>query len=73
MTMTDGMVSVNLRGVVLDILMELEKPERLSHIVIGNALSKYQYLDKHDRSFIKKLAQGTIEKKIEIDLSLIHI
>lgn len=67
MTMTDSMVSVNLRGVVLDILMELEKPETLSHIVIGNALSKYQYLDKHDRSFIKKLAQGTIEKKIEID------
>ncbi len=28
---------------------------------------KYQYLDKRERSFITKLLQGTIEKKIYLD------
>ena len=65
--MTDGKMSVNLREIVLDILLELEKPETLSHIVIGNALAKYQYLEKQERSFITRAAQGTIEKRIELD------
>ncbi len=64
--MTNKM-QVNLRNVVLDILLELNKPESLSHIVIGNALAKYQYLDKQERSFITRLAQGTIERQIELD------
>lgn len=62
--MTDA--KVNLRMVVLEILTEVEKGQ-LSHIVIGNALKKYQYLDKHDRSFISRLSLGVIEKRIELD------
>jgi 16S rRNA (cytosine967-C5)-methyltransferase len=58
---------VNLRAVVLDILMELEKEDTMSHIVIGNALSKFQYLEKNERGFITRVAQGTIEKRIELD------
>ena len=41
--------SVNLRAIVLDILMELEKEDTMSHIVISNALSKFQYLEKNER------------------------
>jgi 16S rRNA (cytosine967-C5)-methyltransferase len=59
-------VKVNLRMVVLDILLEVEKGQP-SHIVIGNALKKYQYLDKQDRSFISRLTLGTIERKITLD------
>lgn len=62
--MTD--VKVNLRMVVLEILMEVEKGQ-MSHLVIGNALKKYQYLDKQDRSFISRLSLGVIERKIELD------
>ena len=58
---------VNLRAVVLDILMELEKEDTMSHIVIGSALSKFQYLEKNERGFITRVAQGTIEKRIELD------
>lgn len=60
-------MQVNLRAIVLDILMELNKPDTFSHVVMGNALTKYQYLDKQERSFITRLAVGTVEKKIELD------
>lgn len=62
--MTD--VKVNLRMIVLDILMEVEKGQ-LSHVVLGNALKKYQYLDKSDRSFISRLTLGVLERRIELD------
>lgn len=58
---------VNTRAIVLDILMETQKPDNMSHIVLGNVLKKYQYLDKRERSFITKLSQGTIEKRIYLD------
>lgn len=65
---------VNVRAIVLDILIETQKLDNMSHVVFGNALKKYQYLDKRERSFITKLSQGTIEKRIYLDyLSLIHI
>lgn len=65
--MTDNKMQVNLRQIVLDILLEIEKTGALGHIVIGNALTKYQYLEKNERSFISKLALGTVERKIELD------
>lgn len=70
--MTDSLTkdmaySVNEREIVLDILMELEKPDTLSHVVINAALEKYQYLLKNKRSFITRLTQGTIERRIELD------
>ena len=58
---------VNGRAIVLDILMEIQKSESMSHIVLGNALKKYQYLDKKERNFITKLSQGTIEKRMYLD------
>lgn len=62
--MTD---SVNLRAVVLDILMEINEKGEFSHLLINNALTKYQYLDKNKRAFISRLSLGTIENKIELD------
>ncbi|MCI8428195.1 MAG: 16S rRNA (cytosine(967)-C(5))-methyltransferase RsmB [Lachnospira sp.] len=58
---------VNVRAIVLDILIETQKLDNMSHVVFGNALKKYQYLDKRERSFITKLSQGTIEKRIYLD------
>ena len=51
--MTD---SVNLRAVVLDILMEINEKGEFSHLLINNALTKYQYLDKNKRAFISRLS-----------------
>lgn len=59
--------SVNLRAVVLDALMEINEHHSFSHLVLNQALVKYQYLDKSQRGFITRVAQGTVEKKIELD------
>ncbi|MDO5402182.1 MAG: 16S rRNA (cytosine(967)-C(5))-methyltransferase RsmB [Eubacteriales bacterium] len=59
--------SVNLRAVVLDILMEINEHHGFSHLVLNQALLKYQYLDKSQRGFITRVAQGTVEKKIQLD------
>ena len=60
-------MEVNLRAVVLDILEEIESNNEFSHIIINNALLKYQYLDKNKRAFISRLSLGTIENRIELD------
>jgi len=59
--------SVNLRAIVLDILMEVNEKGEFSHLLINNALTKFQYLDKNKRSFITRVTLGTIENKIELD------
>lgn len=62
--------AVNTRTIVLDILMEVNENGNYSHLVISNALKKYQYLEKKERAFISRLAQGTIERQITIDYIL---
>ncbi|MDD6504388.1 MAG: transcription antitermination factor NusB, partial [Lachnospiraceae bacterium] len=62
--MTD---SVNIRGIALDILMEVLENQQYSHLVIRDVLDKYQYLEKRERSFLTRIAEGTIERKIELD------
>ncbi len=62
--MTD---SVNLREIVLDILIEINEKGEFSHLLINNALTKYQYLDKNKRAFISRLSLGTIENRLELD------
>lgn len=59
--------SVNIRGIVLDILIEVLENQQYSHLVIRDVLDKYQYLEKRERSFLTRLAEGTIERKIELD------
>ena len=63
--MTDKM-QVNLRQVAMEILYEVQKNNGLLHVVLSDALKKYQYLDKNERSFISRLVQGTEERKIEL-------
>jgi len=58
---------INTREVVLDLLMEILENNRHSHLVLRQALEKYQYLDKKDRAFITRLTEGTIENLIQID------
>lgn len=61
---------VNTRAVILDILMEINENGSYSHIVLNNALNKFQYLDREQRAFIKRVAQGTIEKQIFLDYAI---
>ena len=61
------MTSVNVRELVLDILMEVNEKEKYSHLVIRDVLNKYQYLEKQERAFLTRLAEGTIEHMLEMD------
>lgn len=62
--MTDG---VSVRELVLDILMEVNEKEKYSHLVIREVLDKYRYLEKQERAFLTRLAEGTIEHMLELD------
>jgi len=62
--MTNG---VSVRELVLDVLMEVNEKEQYSHLVIRDVLNKYQYLEKQERAFLTRLAEGTIEHMLEMD------
>lgn len=62
--MTNG---VSVRELVLDILLEVNEKEQYSHLVIRDVLNKYQYLEKQERAFLTRLAEGTIEHMLELD------
>lgn len=58
---------VNIREIIMGILMEVTEEGHYCHIVIRNTLEKYQYLEKRDRAFISRTAEGTIENMIQLD------
>ena len=58
---------VNLREIVLDALLSIERGEAYSHVVIGGVLDKYNYLEIREKAFIKRLTEGTLERRLELD------
>ena len=62
--MTSG---VSVRELVLDILIEVNEKDQYSHLMIRDVLNKYQYLEKQERAFLTRLAEGTIEHMLEMD------
>ena len=59
--------SKNLREISLSVLIEVFENNKMSHIVLNNALNKNKNLTKQERSFVTRLSEGTIEKTIELD------
>lgn len=55
------------RELILDILMEILENGGYSHIILRQALEKYQYLEKQDRALITRVVEGTIEYRLTID------
>ena len=62
--MTNG---VSTRELALDILLEVNEKDQYSHLVLRDVLNKYQYLEKQERAFLTRLAEGTIEHMLEMD------
>ena len=60
----------NIRELVADMVTEIVAGREKSHILIRNVLDKYNYLPGHDRNFIKKVTEGTIERMVTIDYVL---
>lgn len=60
----------NTREIVLDTLLEMERSKVYSNQMIKAVLDKYDYLEGQDKRFIKRLAEGCVERKIELDYVL---
>ncbi len=58
---------MNLRLIILETLLLIEKEEAAAGTVIKQVLDKYGYLDKQERSFLKRVLEGTVERRIELD------
>lgn len=61
------MAETNLREISLDILYEILEENGFSHLVLGGALEKHQYLSKQQRAFLTRLTQGTVERLVTLD------
>lgn len=59
--------SVNVRELALEALLAIAKEEEYSHVVIGGILEKYNYLEAQEKSFFKRLTEGTLERRIQLD------
>ncbi|MGX8728321.1 MAG: 16S rRNA (cytosine(967)-C(5))-methyltransferase RsmB [Lachnospiraceae bacterium] len=57
----------NIREIILDILLAILRDGAYSQNAIHAALEKHQYLTKRDRAFITRVAEGTVERLIELD------
>ena len=55
------------REIILDVLTEVLENGSFVHLVLNQALQKYQYLDKPNRAFITRVTEGTLEYLIQID------
>lgn len=64
------MASENIREIVLDMLLSIEREEEYSHRLVGQVLAKYNYLTAQERAFLKRLFEGTLERRIELDYRL---
>lgn len=58
---------MNLRLIILETLLLIEKENAAAGKVIKQVLDKYDYLDRQERSFLKRVLEGTVERRIELD------
>ena len=61
------MRTVNERDAVLKVLLENEKKGTYSHILVRDMLDAHQDLSEKQRAFMKRLSEGTLERRIELD------
>ena len=63
----------NLRAIVLEMLLLMESEQEYSHLVLRDVLTKYDYLSGQEKAFIKRLFEGCIERRIELDYRINQI
>lgn len=60
------------REIVLDLLMEMDRTGEYSNLLISAVLNKYDYLDGREKAFIKRVSEGTLERRVQLDYVLDH-
>lgn len=61
---------VNIREMAVDVLLEILEKNKYSHLVIRDVLQKHDYLEGRDKAFLKRLTEGTVERKLQLDYVL---
>ncbi len=64
------MTKINGRALVLDMLLFMEKEQEFSNVVLRDTLNKYDYLSGREKAFIKRLFEGCVEYRIQLDYIL---
>lgn len=57
---------INEREIILDILLKMDSGE-YSRTLIRDVLDKYDYLETRQKAFIKRVTEGTVERRITLD------
>lgn len=60
----------NIREIALDTMMTMVQQREFSNHLIKSVLDKYDYLPVRDKAFIKRLTEGTLERRLELDYYL---
>lgn len=60
----------NPREIVVECLLELEKGEAFSNVLLRQVLEKYDFLPPREKAFIKRVTEGAVERRIELDYIL---
>jgi len=63
---------LNSREIILDMLLVMEREKKYSNQLVREVLDKYDYLDVREKAFIKRITEGTTERRIELDYYLEH-
>lgn len=61
------MMQKNLREIVLDTLLDIDRHHIYSNAALHTALSSNQFMSKQDRSFISRMVEGVTEQRIRLD------
>lgn len=61
---------VNVRELAVDVLLEILEKDKFCHLVLRDVLQKYDYLDGRDKAFLKRITEGTLERKLQLDYVL---
>ena len=57
----------DIRNDCLNLIVSILEDKRPSHLVISEYLDKHRELENVDRSFVKRLVHGTVERMITLD------
>jgi 16S rRNA (cytosine967-C5)-methyltransferase len=58
---------VDPRELVFDMLLSILRDGEYSHVVMYDMLKTHDYLDAHQKSFVKRLCEGCVEEKIRLE------
>ena len=61
---------MNLREIIIEILLELERTDGYVNLLLADVLEKYDYLEPREKAFIKRVTEGCVERRIQIDYVL---